>query len=366
MKPLRYMSPLRLITLLLTVSLLMAGMALPAFAVKGDPAEYVDWEYYPLTDKLKATFVSETDDTPETVTYHPYDGLFSPCLLCMPSKLYQYENTVTIDEDIYTVSTASYGSDIALLQGEGDGAAYVYFTDDGMEKAIEFCAAREFSRLRFYDSQSNYIYDYVYDLDDDFLARLQELSDDRGDSIDTTAMTVSAVSLRYATYYEVLGFDEDDWLAMSVARLYELDGVLYYLDVLDLTIEQYARLDENSAYATDTVTLYPLTSFLDDTVQEAIYYADVWQPTIVYEGDTEIEDMVNDFMGTDEDIPEGLVYVTIVFLGILLPIAPLTVGLVLPHTKKNRGKRRWYALAAIGGTWLLLGVLILVLIGTIL
>ena len=63
---------------------------------------------------------------------------------------------------------------------------------------------------------------------------------------------------------------------------------------------------------------------------------------------------------SDEDLPVGLVYFTIAFLGIIAPIAPLVLGLCLPHSAKQGYKKRWYLLAYLGGAWMVMGVVLLV------
>ena len=55
-------------------------------------------------------------------------------------------------------------------------------------------------------------------------------------------------------------------------------------------------------------------------------------------------------------------WVLIVFVGYLLPIAPLTVGLVFANSKKMSHPKRWYIVAGLAALWLLLAVVLTVLI----
>ena len=56
---------------------------------------------------------------------------------------------------------------------------------------------------------------------------------------------------------------------------------------------------------------------------------------------------------------------TVIILGIVCPIAPVTLGLCLPHARNLGRKKRWYVLTAAGGVWLAMGILLLVLMCTV-
>ena len=55
----------------------------------------------------------------------------------------------------------------------------------------------------------------------------------------------------------------------------------------------------------------------------------------------------------------------VVFIGILLPLAPLIAGLLLPRVQKLGHPKHWYALAVTGGLWLAAGIAILLIIALV-
>ena len=86
--------------------------------------------------------------------------------------------------------------------------------------------------------------------------------------------------------------------------------------------------------------------------------------TAIYVGSGLTEDgstMFGDILDTPDSTTKGMTYATVIILGLVLPIAPITLGLCLPHSKKLGYKKRWYLLTALGGAWLVLGALVLIM-----
>ena len=54
--------------------------------------------------------------------------------------------------------------------------------------------------------------------------------------------------------------------------------------------------------------------------------------------------------------------VAVILIGIVLPLAPLIAGLLLPRVQKWGYPKHWYALAVTGGLWLAAGIAILLII----
>ena len=52
-----------------------------------------------------------------------------------------------------------------------------------------------------------------------------------------------------------------------------------------------------------------------------------------------------------------------VFFGILLPIAPLVMGLVLPHSQKRGYPKYWYALAIAAALWIFFAIIFMFVVG---
>ena len=148
-------------------------------------------------------------------------------------------------------------------------------------------------------------------------------------------------------------------VAVNYGFMFDLMGELYYLPVEGLPAAALDVRGELNPTKAVTVTLYRLPDLLTEDVTDGISGA-----SYGYHFSVENE---GGYMGglfdpdlSDEDLPVGLVYFTIAFLGIIAPIAPLVLGLCLPHSAKQGYKKRWYLLAYLGGAWMVMGVVLLV------
>jgi hypothetical protein len=120
-----------------------------------------------------------------------------------------------------------------------------------------------------------------------------------------------------------------------------------------------AALDENGQILPKesvTVTLYRVP----DEWQQDSYNA-VYRASTHYLWGVESEAGYGGGLMGSEPAPVAFVYFTVAILGIAVPIAPLVLGLCLPHSAKQGYKKRWYLLTIFGGAWMLLGILVLVM-----
>ena len=169
-------------------------------------------------------------------------------------------------------------------------------------------------------------------------------------------LTDTLHGLRYAPRYELWLYDNDEMIAVNRGYLFDLAGDMYFIPAGDIPI---SALDENGQILPRegvTVTLYRVP---DDWQQDS--YNAVYRASTHYLWGVESEAGSGNNTLTGDPAPVEFVYFTIAILGIAVPIAPLVLGLCLPHSAKQGHKKRWYLLTIFGGAWMLLGILVLVM-----
>lgn len=338
----------RCFPLLLALTLMVTAAVLPAVAA--EPA-YTLWTYVKTTDTLVAAF----PDGDELLYTHyefghrlRYGGLHG----------LQYENGVSMNGTDYTIYSNGYGESILVLKNS-DGGILVYVTEEGREILDGLFAEREPASVALHFNEGN-LHKYQR-LSPRLLRDLRDMREytleHEGESAVET-LTDTLYGLRYAPRYELWEDAEGGFISAVHAYLFDLDGELYYLDVFDLPDSAFDMEGGLIPSESVTVTLYRLP----DDMQENTYI-DIYSASNVYDS-VDLERYLNAYENIftgDNDTPVGFVYFTIALLGIALPIAPIVLGLCLPHSQKQGYSKRWYLLTWMGGAWMLLGILLLVL-----
>jgi hypothetical protein len=170
--------------------------------------------------------------------------------------------------------------------------------------------------------------------------------------------TTEVSALRNAERYDVTAHDKTDTVATVVGAVYHMDGVYYYLGYQGLG-NQFFDADGNFSYRSGSVELVPLDATLTETVEDAIDRLDYERVEYEYEGD---EYDSSPLFGNKEDSISAFWCAT-VFFGILLPIAPLVIGLVLPHSQKRGYPKYWYVLAITAALWIFFTIVFMFVVG---
>ncbi len=326
----------RLLALVFALTLLLTAAVTPASAAERD---YTRWEYDPASDTLTATF--SDGDTEVYVRYGEPSRL-----RFLPLDDFIYKNTVKIGDVTYRVHAPRLGAETVVLTDPNDGyRIYVTRSQEksldtllGLENLAPALTYFEYGKLKYADMSKGFMRD---------LRKLKT---------DGETLRGSLHEFRYAPRYELWGYDDDEYLSANLGMLFDLAGEMYYLDVLELPDSAF---DESGALLPSeslTVTLYRLPEELADDAYRAVSQAyTAWF-------DTETESISSDTgYPSSDDASTAFIYFTVAFLGIAVPIAPLVLGLCLPHSAKQGYKKRWYLLAIFGGAWMLLGILVLVM-----
>ena len=329
----------RLLALVFALALLLATAVTPVAAAKGD---FTEWTYDAAARTLTATFPGGKTETylrVEDSIHLRYD----------PAYDFEYRNTANIDGHRYDVYAAEEGGDVlAAVNAAGE---WVFFATEKEMKKVEAMYTQEGTKVTSltYLRMDEYRH---YDMDKKFLWVLYELLKDP----EAETLTDTLHGLRYAPRYELWLYDRDEMIAVNRGYLFDLAGDMYFIPAGDIPA---AALDENGQILPQegvTVTLYRVP----DEWQQDSYNA-VYRASTHYLWGVESEAGSGNNTLTGDPAPVEFVYFTIAILGIAVPIAPLVLGLCLPHSARQGYKKRWYLLAIFGGAWMLLGILVLVM-----
>ena len=329
----------RLLALVFALALLLAAAVTPVAAAKGD---FTEWTYDAAARTLTATFPngkSETYLRVEDSIHLRYD----------PAYDFEYRNTAVIDGYAYDVYAAEEGGDVlAAVNAAGE---WVFFATEEEMKKVEAMYTQEGTKVTSLTYLRMDEYQH-YDMDKKFLWVLYELLSDP----EAETLTDTLHGLRYAPRYELWLYDRDEMIAVNRGYLFDLAGDMYFIPAGDIPA---TALDEKGQILPRegvTVTLYRVP---DDWQQDS--YNAVYRASTHYLWGVESEAGSGNNTLTGDPAPAAFVYFTIAILGIAVPIAPLVLGLCLPHSAKQGYKKRWYLLAIFGGAWMLLGILVLVM-----
>lgn len=329
----------RLLALVFALALLLATAVTPVAAAKGD---FTEWTYDAAARTLTATFPNGKTETYLRVEDHIH-------LRYDPAYDYEYRNTAVIDGYAYDVYAAEEGGDVlAAVNAAGE---WVFFATEKEMKKVEAMYTQEGTKVTSLTYLRMDEYQH-YDMDKKFLWVLYELLKDP----EAETLTDTLHGLRYAPRYELWLYDNDEMIAVNRGYLFDLAGDMYFIPAGDIPA---AALDENGQILPKesvTVTLYRVP---DDWQQDS--YNAVYRASTHYLWGVESEAGSGNNTLTGDPAPVEFVYFTIAILGIAVPIAPLVLGLCLPHSAKQGHKKRWYLLTIFGGAWMLLGILVLVM-----
>ncbi|MBQ3508033.1 MAG: hypothetical protein IJA91_05725 [Clostridia bacterium] len=322
---------LRALMWLLALSFLLSTAATPVFASGDDTAQaeaYMTWEYFPST-----SMVNGRDPATDTVYRYSQVTVLSARIRFIPEVYFQYANTVEVDGTDTTLRAPDYGSHFVLL---GNGT--LMSTNDGKKTLNRLAQQRTF-------------YSYRLTRGDLFCGISEETLRSIANTYGKQKQAYSLFDLRNKTFYTVLGFNEDGWFGVPVAFIFEMDDGLYYASALDLTDDCFDEEGGLRPKSSVNLYLYPLSEEVTSEAYRVIRGVNFHLPHYTYESGSSLP-------GGDEI---SVAIVSIAFLGLLLPVAPITLGLCFSHSQKMGRKKRWYLLALLGGAWLLLGILVLIL-----
>ena len=344
MKKLNFLRPL---ALLLVLALLLTASLLPASA-KADPL-YTHWS----SDSSVSTVTAQFPDG-EAKIYTPVSAL-SHRVRFFYDKQFRYEDSLRVGDELYTVVSPGYQSELILLDdgeyefnGHSIHHGTVLATQKGHTRLADLEKGYLSDQYRIYASANYYAY-----FDESLLAALRTAP--TGQSVSYTLF-----ELKDFQRYEIFGMTPDTpWYGYLEGYVFETADGLFYASARSLPDSCFGEDAELLPKTTERLLLIPLDEELSERVYSSIARLQNHFPSY----DSE-EDYLNNTYDPDDAI-RGITLATVIILGIVCPIAPVTLGLCLPHAKNLGRKKRWYLLTAAGGVWLAMGVLLLVLMCTV-
>lgn len=330
----------RLFVLILTLAVLMAGMMLPTLAGDTLDPRFATWSYDAATDRVTATFpANHVQDEPCQKIYSKYTGRHAERLYALATtRIFEYENTLRLPTGAeFALFAPNYASESLLLRDE-EGHLVMLFTEAGAQETDALLSMSEYPSYRIVYTEQNSLKINTIEA---------ELSQKIIVSANSPGEAIPLPELKYAADYMLVGYADNPHVGAKLGILYDLGDTLGYLDTRSLPrtcFDENGDLDYTSDYE---VTLHPLTLRQTEEMWDAIRHATLNSPVHMEESDVTPES------------PDTIVAFT-VMSGILLPIVPVALGITKARSKKTRGTNRWYLLAAMGGVWMLCGVIILI------
>ena len=93
-----------------------------------------------------------------------------------------------------------------------------------------------------------------------------------------------------------------------------------------------------------------LSDFLATTERlKAVSASVIYEDELTFDPDEEMATSIAAFWGC------------LIIFGFILPIAPLVVGLVMPHSAKRGCPTRWYLVALLSAVWIAIAIVIAIL-----
>lgn len=332
----KHIHTLRLLALITALGLLLTGCLLP---VSAEEESYTRWS-------AKGDTVTAEFPDGSSKTYTPVK--LSNRLRFFHGDQFRYEESLRTDDELFTVVAPGYKSMYILLDD------HVYASEDQLLATAQghtLLSSLGKGRVEYYQIHASD--NYYASIGEGLLAALR-------DAPAKNTVTYTLFELKDLQCYEIFGmFYEADWFGYVEGYVFETADGLFYADARSLPDSAFGSNARLQPKTTESITLIPLDEELTDSVYDRI--ANLQNHTVSYDAEEDYIDIVYD----PEQAMRGITMATVIILGIVCPIAPITLGLCLPHSKNLGYKKRWYLLTALGGVWLAAGVLLLVLLCTV-
>ena len=277
------------------------------------------------------------------------------------SFTFYFSNTATYNGKECTVYGDSAYPHIVSVK-KGDGYSFVFVDDTGKKILDDFVAGKDCIY---------YLEDFgkTYTVIEKSLVNLLDREYNNYSSINTVRM--DAWMLKDGEAFEITSHDATETKAYQYGAIFKMpDGKFYYLPFKDLDNSHFDA-DGYFSYRSGEVKLIKLDGDSLTRVKSALSSMETRQKTNVYETfvikgvyDVYGEKIEDDYdFGETSDVgTEILFWVSFIFVGFIVPIIPLAIGLIFPRLKSLGKNRYWYIVAGFAAMWLLASVGMLMII----
>ena len=258
------------------------------------------------------------------------------------------EDVYVYTQDVFYVTNIEKNrqTENAIVWVENDQFDF-YVTEDGKKDLDDFLSG-EIGSFLLSEKEDFY---FNADIDASTVKELDEAYKS-GESI----KAVDVKELSELEAYHVLATDRSDTVACVYGAIYFLgNGAAYYLPYSALENRNFDA-DGNFSYREGEVNVSVIRGKLLVNVADTRDEIEENYPYYTWEGDELL------FGEIDKATAVVLFWICFIFLGFILPIPFLVIGLVFPRSEKNGRPRYWYILSIISGIWILLSAILLLLI----
>lgn len=252
-----------------------------------------------------------------------------------PWSIYYFDGTVRVNSGL-VASVRSYDryGEIVWLQTSGD--PMIYATEVGKQILDGFVDGT--GRAYCLELDENYSSAYYSRIDASFAEELRNAYRNGGQKY-----TFDVRELQDYIRYEVQFGDSQDIFCCEEGYIFVIAGDFYYVhfDSLDNT---HFDADGNFSFRSGEVELMKLEGKMRDTVADADF--DPRHRTSNFETDD-----------NNSEMPMALFWIPYVFVGFVLPLPFLALGLVFANVRKK--SKHWYAVVISAGVWILLALILM-------
>ena len=290
-------------------------------------------------------------------SYTYYTSRHLGSMVILPESYYRYANELDFlppgKEGAYaSVQIESARRDAEIIWLSYEGVFFIYVTESGRTHLDFFFNSKAASEYRLIDDNYNQV-----EMDGDLMASLNALYQ----WSQAPTKNYKSTALEGKPQYRVGKMDDHEDFFLACGMIFSLADGYYYLSLVEEELT-YSRLyDSEQIY-----TLYKL----DDADAERIGLLrdnlERVRVPVIYEDGIEYEEDLNRF--EDDEEGEGaaaLLLVLLVLFGLVTPLVPIILGLVMPLSGRLKHPKHWYALAIAGALWLIVGGVLLILLATV-
>lgn len=257
------------------------------------------------------------------------------------SIYYYYNDSVMVRETGIKVqaSLQSTTSDSGIILVRMRGETRLYATREAAQVLTDYFSATSHTNCFLWEN-----YTYGSAISNELLSRFY-------DPTQVDPLEVDVTELPQRLCYELVTFDPNLALVKTIGAVYQLDEELY--GFVDYTLLDNTHFDAsgNFSYRSGSVTLSVLKGDAYAALTETVAAMENVDRDSLFENDPDME-------------AAGLLifWIFFVFVGYVLPLVPLFLGLLIPITSRRRGSKRWFLLAVFAGIWLLAATVILIIL----
>lgn len=322
------------------VLMLISCLSLSVFATEEPSETEQDYEWVLSEDNQTLTWGDEVYtryEIPENDWFRPY--MFYEYNQTMDTGMYGTYYVDLIGQPVLeeTEDDVVICADMAIIYDYmADDAVILVFVNEYGEQILDAYMAGQYEK---YDLSFGYGYNNKCAPISENMVKTWNAA--------TPDLEIDVTTLKDASHYEILGYDQTLTLAHVIGAVYEIDGQYVYLhyDKLD---NNHFDADGNLSFRSGTVPALRLNSQQTEVVDNAIEDAESFSVSMTYE--------------QTEPLEGGIAMILMVLMlfppMVMLPCITLVLGVTLACIRSVPGRGRWLLVAILSLLWILFAVIL--------